>query len=152
VLRAKPNVVWPDFLPFFMQSDRFMERALEISVGSLSPTINWAALAAEKFDLPPIEEQRRLVSVLSALDRVMHATEVLGDSLDNIQSSITEEFLGKQKNLRRFSDAIDSTAYGTSARSNSTGAGVPVLGIPNVRRGHLSLDEFSTVELPDADV
>ena len=41
VLRPKTDVVLPEFLPFFMQSDLFMNRALEISVGSLSPTINW---------------------------------------------------------------------------------------------------------------
>lgn len=40
VLRAKPEVVLPEFLPFFMQSDLFMNRAVKISVGSLSPTIN----------------------------------------------------------------------------------------------------------------
>ena len=57
VLRAKPKVVLPQFLPFFMQSDLFMERALSISVGSLSPTINWKALAKEEFRLPTISEQ-----------------------------------------------------------------------------------------------
>src|SRR5258708_25409380 len=36
MLRARPEVALPEFLPFFMQSDVFMERALEISVGSLS--------------------------------------------------------------------------------------------------------------------
>jgi hypothetical protein len=41
VVRAKPDVVLPEFLPFLMMSDRFMNRAVEISVGSLSPTINW---------------------------------------------------------------------------------------------------------------
>ena len=66
VLRAKPNVVLPEFLPFFMQSDLFMERALSISVGSLSPTINWKTLAKEEFLLPPIQEQARLVKTLSA--------------------------------------------------------------------------------------
>ncbi len=74
VLRAKPGAVLPDFLPFFMQSDLFMDRALSISVGSLSPTINWKALAAEEFLLPPIQEQARLVEALSAsatnLDRL----------------------------------------------------------------------------------
>ena len=74
VLRGKTGAVLPDFLPFFMQSDLFMERALSISVGSLSPTINWKALAAEEFLLPPIQEQARLVEVLSAsatnLDRL----------------------------------------------------------------------------------
>ena len=68
VLRAKPDSVLPEFLPFFMQSDLFMERAKEISVGSLSPTINWKTLAKEEFALPPLEEQRRLVRVLSAIE------------------------------------------------------------------------------------
>lgn len=66
VLRAKPDVVLPEFLPFLMQSDLFMERAVEISVGSLSPTINWKTLAQQEFALPTLEEQRRLVEALSA--------------------------------------------------------------------------------------
>ncbi len=66
VLRARPDVVFPQFLPFFMQSDLFMERAKEISVGSLSPTINWKTLAKEEFVLPPLEEQRLAASVLRA--------------------------------------------------------------------------------------
>ena len=52
------TTVLPDFLPFFMQSDLFMERALAISVGSLSPTINWRDLAQQEFALPPIEKQK----------------------------------------------------------------------------------------------
>lgn len=60
VLRAKPRVVLPEFLPFFMQSDSFMRRAEAISVGSLSPTINWRTLASEEFALPPLDEQRRI--------------------------------------------------------------------------------------------
>jgi type I restriction enzyme S subunit len=64
VLRAKPDVILPEFLPFFMQSDLFMERAVEVSVGSLSPTINWKTLAQQEFALPPLEEQRRMVEPL----------------------------------------------------------------------------------------
>jgi type I restriction enzyme M protein len=41
VVRANPAIVRSEFLPFLMKSDRFMNRAVEISVGSLSPTINW---------------------------------------------------------------------------------------------------------------
>ena len=39
VMRATPDVVLPAFLPFLMVSDTFMKRAVEISVGGLSPTI-----------------------------------------------------------------------------------------------------------------
>ncbi len=68
VVRAKPNVVLPEFLPFLMMSDRFMKRAIEISVGSLSPTINWTALKLEEFPLPPLTQQRRIAEILWAVD------------------------------------------------------------------------------------
>ncbi|MFO6089707.1 restriction endonuclease subunit S, partial [Pseudomonas aeruginosa] len=74
---AKPDVVLPAFLPFFMQSDLFMSRAVEISVGSLSPTINWKTMAVQEFVLPPLEEQQRAVHFLSAVEdqseAVLHA-------------------------------------------------------------------------------
>lgn len=68
VLRANPDVVLPEFLPFFMQSDFFMERAVEISVGSLSPTINWKTMAVQEFELPPMNEQFRIIGVLREIE------------------------------------------------------------------------------------
>jgi type I restriction enzyme M protein len=68
VVRAKPEVVLPEFLPFLMISDRFMNRAVDISVGSLSPTINWTTLKREEFDLPPMDQQRRVAEMLKAVD------------------------------------------------------------------------------------
>lgn len=72
VVRAKPAVVLPEFLPFLMMSDRFMKRAVEISVGSLSPTINWTTLKLEEFDLPPLDQQRRIAEILWAVDEVLN--------------------------------------------------------------------------------
>jgi len=69
VLRAQPDICLPEFLPYFLQSDGFHQRALDISVGSLSPTINWKTLAVQEFALPPIEEQQRIAQLLTALDR-----------------------------------------------------------------------------------
>ena len=71
VVRARPKMVSPEFLPFLMISDRFMKRAVEISVGSLSPTINWTTLKLEEFDLPPLDQQHRISEVLWAIDKVM---------------------------------------------------------------------------------
>lgn len=71
VLRPKTDVVLTEFLPFFMQSDLFMSRALEISVGSLSPTINWKTLATQEFVLPPLKEQRQTATLLSAIEETI---------------------------------------------------------------------------------
>lgn len=86
VLRAKPDICLPEFLPYFLQSDGFHQRALDISVGSLSPTINWKTLAVQEFALPPIEEQRRVAEMLAAIADVgatlRLAVERLGGLLD----------------------------------------------------------------------
>ena len=77
VVRAKPKMILPEFLPFFLQSDMFMERAIEISVGSLSPTINWKTLKVQEFPLPPLDEQKRIAEILWAADESLVSFEQL---------------------------------------------------------------------------
>jgi len=75
VLRAKPKIIRPNFLPFFLKSDMFMERAIGISVGSLSPTINWKTLREEEFPLPPLDEQKHIAEILWAADETVERYE-----------------------------------------------------------------------------
>ena len=146
VLRAKPNVVLPEFLPFFMQSDLFMERALSISVGSLSPTINWKTLAKEEFLLPPIQEQARLVEACKAADALIKELTDLLERLAWVREGVITNFLEGCGDSVEFDSVIADTSYGTSKKSNSERKGIPVLGIPNVLRSKLSLDEFNEVD------
>ena len=68
VLRANPEVIEPKLFPFFLHSDLFMHRAVDISVGSLSPTINWGTLKHQEFLLPPKDQQAKLAELLWAMD------------------------------------------------------------------------------------
>lgn len=104
VLRAKPEVVLPDFLPFFMQSDLFMNRAVEISVGSLSPTINWKTLATQRFQLPSIEQQRQLLEVFSGLDDLTDSLVRARDSVRTLKFSLTEDVFPASE-VRSYFDA-----------------------------------------------
>jgi restriction endonuclease S subunit len=94
VLRAKPDVVIPEFLPFFMQSDLFMNRAVEISVGSLSPTINWKTLAVQEFALPCLEEQAKLIELLSASLSAAYAAEMVSIRVGELRKSFIADHLG----------------------------------------------------------
>jgi type I restriction enzyme, S subunit len=80
VVRAKSDVVLPEFLPFLMMSGRFMRRAVEISVGSLSPTINWTALKSEEFFLPTLRQQRRIAEALTIAQDVTETRTTLLDA------------------------------------------------------------------------
>jgi type I restriction enzyme, S subunit len=80
VLRANTERIEKDFLPFFMQSDVFFDRALAISVGSLSPTINWSTLAVQEFVLPPRKKQAKIAEVLGAVETAIRASDAAADS------------------------------------------------------------------------
>jgi type I restriction enzyme, S subunit len=71
VLRANPEVIDPKLFPFFLHSDQFMNRAIDISVGGLSPTINWGTLKEQDFLLPPKDQQAKLAELLWAMDEVI---------------------------------------------------------------------------------
>lgn len=69
VLRAKTERMDCNFLPVFLSSDLFLQRAVQISVGSLSPTVNWKTLAVQEFQLPPLDEQLRIAEFLWSVER-----------------------------------------------------------------------------------
>lgn len=151
VLRARADVALPEFLPFFMQSDLFMERAKEISVGSLSPTINWKTLAAEEFALPPMDEQRRMADALEAFRHVgerMHDVEV---AIDRLMASWIESEMGKADMARPLGELLRSTEYGCSTHAKEKREGIPILRIPNVLRDELDLTDLKWVHLSKED-
>ena len=71
VLRANPKTIDPALFPFFLHSDQFMHRMIDISVGGLSPTINWGDLKHQEFLLPPKDQQAKLAELLWAMDEVI---------------------------------------------------------------------------------
>ena len=94
VLRPKENVVIKEFFPFFIASDQFMERAVRISVGGLSPTINWKDLKEQEFELPSLEEQRILSEKLWAAYRLKESCKRLLVATDEMVKSQFIEMFG----------------------------------------------------------
>jgi restriction endonuclease S subunit len=99
VLRANPDVIDPELFPFFLHSDLFMNRAVDISVGSLSPTINWGTLKHQEFLIPPIELQKKMSNLLKC-----------GEVLLNNYSSLFDTQILVIKSLLR--DIFKSNEYG----------------------------------------
>jgi len=132
VLRAKPDVCLPEFLPYFLQSDAFHQRALDISVGSLSPTINWKTLAVQEFALPPIDEQQRIVELLSAADAHVSSLERQGTAARAARSAVLSELLsaGGDDWIESALSEIAEVVMGQSPPGktyNSEGIGIPFM-------------------------
>lgn len=63
VLAPKNHRLLPELLPFLCLSERFFQHAVGTSAGSLSPRTNWSSLAGFEFDLPPLDQQRRIAEI-----------------------------------------------------------------------------------------
>ena len=108
IFRAKENVINKDFLPFFIASDAFMDEAIRISVGSLSPTVNWKELKELEFDIPTLEDQKRLTELLVAINELKEKyLDLIAISDELVKSQFIEMFYGKGYPVKTIGEVID---------------------------------------------
>lgn len=163
VVRAKPKMILPDFLPFFLQSDMFMERAIEISVGSLSPTINWKTLQVQEFPLPPLDEQKCIAEILWAADEAVEtkrdALTKANESISVLSAHLLTEGVGPHPlektaignlysrwNVVRLGD-VANVVYGITLNSkrNALPLKNPYLRVANVQRDSFDLSDVNLI-------
>lgn len=93
VLRPKEDVIDKNFFPLFIASDYFLDAAIKISVGSLSPTINWRDLKELKFNLPELDEQKKLAEVLwQIVDTMESYKKLLAKTDEMVKAKFVEMF------------------------------------------------------------
>ena len=116
VLRPKEDVIDKDFFPMFIKSDYFLDAAIKISVGSLSPTINWRDLKELKFELPSLEEQRKLAEILWAIYDMKDKYKKLILATDELVKSQFIEMFGLENEGMKTIGDVASICRGSSPR------------------------------------
>jgi restriction endonuclease S subunit len=96
VFRANSDIIDPKLFPFFLHSDQFMHRMVDISVGGLSPTINWGDLKHQEFLLPPKDQQAQLAELLWAMDQVIEREKEVLEKLNNSYSTLVDNLFSKR--------------------------------------------------------
>jgi len=157
VLRANPDVIDPNLFPFFLHSDTFMHKAIDISVGSLSPTINWGTMKKQEFLLPPKEQQAQLAELLWAMNEVVEREFILKEKLEiGLDASIENEIHGlsiKNKTIKEVIAELAEEANVVSLGSlgdfykgkGISKADVVENGYPCVRYGELYTRHFRII-------
>lgn len=143
VLRPKEEVIDKDFFPLFISSDYFLDAAIKISVGSLSPTINWRDLKELEFELPDLETQRKLAEVLWSINDTMEAYKKLIAATDElVKSQFMEQFGDVHENphgwdVIKFGDACDILNGFAFKSKLYVNEGIRVIRITNVQKGYI---------------
>lgn len=156
VLRPNEKIVDKDFFPLFISSDYFLDAAIKISVGSLSPTINWRDLRELKFSLPDLDTQKKLAKVLWSINATMQNYKVLLAKTDELVKSQFIELFGNLdsntkhypiKKLNEIADYWNGLTY-KPTDTIQDGTGILVLRSSNIQNGALSFDDNVRVTCP----
>ena len=167
VFRARPGVLVPDFLPQFLLSDAFMGRVDQFSAGSLSKTVNLSALLRVEFAVPPLEDQRRMARILSAIERTKQMHIDLIDAAEHAYSAYSaESFRGEGHSETRSHPRLGTVAaewpvmsigaltelsqYGLSTAPQDSGA-FPILRMMNLVNGQAVENDLRFVDLTPAE-
>jgi len=156
VLRPREDVIDKSFFPLFISSDYFLDAAIKISVGSLSPTINWRDLKTLEFELPDLATQRKLAETLWSINDTMETYKKLIAATDElVKSQFMEQFGNLDSNtkhypIKKLSEIADYW-NGLTYKPTDTvqdGTGILVLRSSNIQNGALSFDDNVRVTCP----
>lgn len=151
VLRPNEEVINKDFFPFFISSDQFMERAVRISVGGLSPTINWKDLREQEFELPSLDKQRVLADKLWAAYRLKESYKKLLVATDEmVKSQFIEMFYNDNftcEKLKAHIEVIRGVSYKpTDVRDAKDKDSSVILRSNNIFNGLINYDDIVFVD------
>ncbi len=94
VLRAKPDKILPELLPFYVSAEPFIEYAVRTSAGSLSPRTRWKDLAKFEVSLPDLTTQSKIVEVLSTIESTKDQLSEQKKNLKKLKHQLLNEILG----------------------------------------------------------
>lgn len=162
-----------EFLRRFFQTDLGVRLLGDASPGGAgrNRTLNQKFTAEIPVPVPPLGEQKKIAAILSAVDDAIEASRTVIDQLAVVKKAMMAELLtrglpGRHTKFKHteigevpeewevvsVGELLDETAYGTSAKCEVMGEGVPVLRIPNVVNEHITTDDLKFTHLSPTEV
>ncbi len=105
VIRAQPERISPELLPFIIQNDDLFDYAVGRSAGSLSPRVKWEHLKNYQFNLPTRQEQDDTAKVLWSINETIQAYQQLLNKTEALEYSLFLEMIrssGRENTLGSF--------------------------------------------------
>ena len=101
LIRLRPNetAVIPYFLNLNFQTDDYWMNIKSGMSGSAQGGFNASKLSSLSVSLPPIEEQKRIVGIVSSMDEVIQSTEQAVADAKNLRSGLLSDLLSGEHEI-----------------------------------------------------
>ena len=93
VLEPSDDRLLPDLLPYLLVTDSFREFERDNDHGSTNLFLNFSDIVEYEFALPPLEEQRRIVAMFIASERLLHDFAASSDIADKLPDALMSDHL-----------------------------------------------------------
>jgi type I restriction enzyme S subunit len=141
-----------DFSPFLVQSDPFFDHALDTSAGSLSPRTNWRDLANFEFDLPPLDEQKRIADLLWKLEQQKLATAAVAAAVARARTAWRASVFESPLTTVRLDEVAHVTLGRQRAPQHATGDHMrDYVRSANIAGGRVWLDDIKQMNFTPAE-
>lgn len=161
IFKAIPNaeLVERDFLHFLMLET--LEEMASHAHGIAMKHITKGKFEAIEVAIPPLQEQRRIVSRIKECMERVEEIEVLRRSATkearDIEFACFHDALLQGANekhwpVRTLGDLAKSFRYGTSDKAHVESLGVPVLRMGNIQRGYMNYSDLKYIEMSGVEL
>ncbi|GAA1775149.1 restriction endonuclease subunit S [Actinomadura chokoriensis] len=145
------------FLAYLFKRPGVINKFYRMSQGLVSDTWNlrYSAFALIEVALPPLEEQRRIVEVLAALDAQIECQRQVVEKFGAVVHGFSEEQLSlvtRSAKTARLDEVADIGSGVTLGGEVEGGIELPYLRVANVQDGYIDTSEMKTVRVARSEV
>ena len=153
VLQADETKLLQSLLPFILQSEDFVQFAINHSIGSTNPFIKWTDLRKFEFMLPSVYEQKKISRIFWTIEENLEKVEDLIKSIGKLKKGLTRilfiQGIGHTKfkktelgeipkgwKVVTLGEVLDVCQYGLSQSLSEVGQ-YPIFRMNNIENGHM---------------
>lgn len=127
------------------------ERLKAIASGSATPIINKSSFSAFSVDVPGLEEQRRIASVLGAFDDLIETQRTIAQVAEDLWRTVVSSAISEDADRVPLSSLADFV-NGRNFTRDANGEGLPVIRTPEVRTGPTESTVYNDVEADETRI
>ncbi len=152
------NIVNADYLKYYFKSKGFQRSISMFAQGSTRTSVKYAKLKTITIDLPNMDDQLKMVSVLEKMENVISIRQQALAKYDTLIKARFVEMFGdpilneKGWDIVTIGDIVTEVRYGTS-KPAVEGGKYPYLRMNNLTSdGHLDLTDLKYIDIPDDEI
>lgn len=152
VLRATEKID-PGFLFHFVQTQAFIQQCINKSTGISYPSTTANKIRAIQIPLPPLEEQRRIASILGHSTLQNSIVNKTINKLNTARQGCIEKYVddpSKTPRLDSLADLQGGLSLGKTREVNPVE--VEYLRVANIQRNNLILDNLKTIQCTEKEL